>query len=138
MCCAREAHPSYKFSSDVYHEMDCRTAWLGSTWCAGHCTKGTLAGVFLSKPDLTLNSYENRTFWAWNSGFFTGFFTQESGTFFDPGGENHDFFCPQDTFRTHLSLNMPLSPKILRTPRPISFVFGAPGGVDIDGSLTGR
>ena len=35
--------------------------------------------------DLTLNSYENRTFWAWNSGFFTGFFTREKGTFFDPG-----------------------------------------------------
>ena len=37
------------------------------------------------------------------------------------GGENHDFFCPHDTFRTHLSLNMPFSPKILKPPRPISF-----------------
>ena len=73
-------------------------------------------------------------------GFFYGFFYTGKRYIFRPwsmsGGENHNFFCPHDTFRTHLSLNMPFSPKILRTPRPISFVFGAPGGVDIDRSLT--
>ena len=49
------------------------------------CTRGKDQVETTIRADLTLNSYENRTFWAWNSGFFTGFFTREKGTFFDPG-----------------------------------------------------